>query len=84
MNLIQKYHEGRVRKLHDAHPNVDLNIIRGDYYIRLQGYTGMELFVPVTEGRTIDYDTDLIMAADWSLPARVKRFLLNLGIVVNK
>ena len=43
MSLSYWYHERRIKKLHEIHPEVGIDTIRGDYYARLRGYVGMEL-----------------------------------------
>ena len=75
MDLIPRYHDRRIKRLHEAHPEINLDVIRGDYFARLRGYGGMELFMPTSEGRTFEYDLALIFAVDESLPKRLERFI---------
>ena len=71
---MRKYHERRINRLHESHSMVDLETVRGDYYARLKGYGGMEIFMPTTDGRTFDYDLDLMCAVDESLSKRLEQF----------
>ncbi|MCH7568664.1 MAG: hypothetical protein IIA87_04555 [Nanoarchaeota archaeon] len=80
MGLRDWYHERRIRKLSEEHPEVDRDIIRADYYSLNSGHAGLILTASIRDSnRSPDYIIDVVSSVMENLPSSFKRIALTLS-----